>query len=195
MYTTQYSHWVKRASTWSHETSAPCINFLTDTSATTSIRKIWFGYWMRSPLCIEAGQPQQIALSGWFTPRNVLEATAHVWALIALLAILTSWFRSFVAIQLTYSAFGLLRGFGYWMWSLWCVETCRPQQVARNGWFVLRSVLEDITRLSLFWRICSTIGSHREPSPFGLQGRDRITEEKWQVCLGGAWWLEAHNYV
>ena len=37
-------------------------------------------YWMWSPWCIEAGQPQQVARTRWFTQRSVLEATAHICA-------------------------------------------------------------------------------------------------------------------
>ena len=36
------------------------------------------GYWMRSPWCVEAGRPQQVAGTRWFALRSVLEDVAHV---------------------------------------------------------------------------------------------------------------------
>ena len=63
---------------------------------------------------------------------------------IALLAVLTSRFRSFAAIKQTYSAFG------YWMRSQWCVEAGQPQKMARTRWFTLRSVLETAARVCAY---------------------------------------------
>ena len=50
-------------------------------------------------------------------------------------------FRSYLADLLRQEAeAALLRGFCFWMWSPWCVEAGRPQQIAR-------SVLEDIAHI------------------------------------------------
>ena len=45
---------------------------------------------------------------------------------------------------------GKLRRFGYWMWSLWCIEAGQPQQIARTRWFTLRSVLEAATHVCAY---------------------------------------------
>ena len=47
--------------------------------------------------------------------------------------------------------------------------------------------------LFLFWRICLTISLPRESFLVVYQRSDHITEERWQVCLGGTRWLQAHN--
>ena len=84
-------------------------------------------------------------------------------SVIALLAVLTSWFRSFIAIMPTSSASGggssLLWGFDYWMRNPWCVETGRPQQIARTRWYNQWSVLE--------------AAAHDVPQPIGSGASER----------------------
>ena len=64
---------------------------------------------------------------------------------IILSACLISSFRSFAAISPSGGGNSWLRMFGYSVRNSWCFEAGRPQQVARTGWFTLRSVLEYIT--------------------------------------------------
>ena len=65
------------------------------------------------------------------------------------------------------------------MWSPWCVEAGWPQQIARNCWFALLNVL--------FWQICSTTDSPREPSLVALSNA-------WSLCFTQilAWVLVNH---
>ena len=67
----------------------------------------------------------------------------------------------------------LLRGFSYWMRDSWCFE-------ARTRLFTRRRVLEAAAH------VCAYSDGHVPPlAP--------IAEERWQACLGGFRWLQAHN--
>ena len=85
---------------------------------------------------------------------------------------------------------GWLRGFGYWMWSTWCIEEVRPQQITRTRWFTLRSVLEVATRVCVYSDGYVQPLVHPGSHPWKhYQGCDHNAEEMSQACLGGFRWL------
>ena len=82
-----------------------------------------------------------------------------------------------------------MRGFCYWVWSLWCTEAGRPQQIAGTWWFTWRCFL----RLPhMFEPIMTDVFNH-----WFAQGAisGRFAEERWQACLGGPRLLRAHNFA